>query len=105
METRPIPLKSYIIMGILVILGIAVYFITQNGKLIKATRILKTLGYNNISNVKVYGKAKVEDKITRIQGFKYFVTFTDNKNRECRGFILKTFNNKTAQDIDCKDTK
>ena len=44
-------------------------------KNLKASEILYTLGYIDISDIKVYSKKKVEDKKTKIQGTRYFVIF------------------------------
>ncbi|HIP12183.1 MAG TPA: hypothetical protein EYG73_05625 [Arcobacter sp.] len=105
-QTRAIPKKSFVIMAILILLGAATFFMTENGKAQKVTRILTQLGYTNVSNVKVYGTTKVENKDTKIQGFKYFVIFTNlNTKQECRGFVLKDFKRKTAEDISCGDKK
>jgi hypothetical protein len=105
-ETRTIPKKSLIIIAILVLLGIATFYMTQNGKAQKVSKILHTVGYTNISDVKVYGVTKVENKDTKIQGFKYFVIFQDLSNKqECRGFILKDFKRNVIKDISCKDNK
>ena len=105
-QTRAIPKKSFVIMIILILLGIATYFITQNGKAQKVTKILKEVGYTNVSNVKVYGVTKVENKDTKIQGFKYFVIFNDlETNQQCKGFVLKDFKRKTAKDLICGEEK
>ena len=105
-QTRKIPTKSLIIMFILIILGIGTFFITKSGKEAKAIKILHKLGYQQIINVKVFGVTKVEDKNTRVQGFRYFVTFENKqKNQLCRGFILQDFKRKVDQDISCKDKK
>ena len=104
MTTRQIPKKTILYIVILVILGIAIYFMTQYGKSQKVSKILNDLDYKNISDVKVYGVTKVEDKVTRIQGFKYFVKFTDNTNNKlCKGFVYKDFKRKINKDITCKD--
>jgi len=105
-QTRSIPKKSFIIIAILVLLGVATFFITQNGKAQKVTKILIEMGYTNISDVKVYGVTKVENKDTKIQGFKYFVIFKNlETTQECRGFVLKDFKRKTAEDLICGDKK
>ena len=102
LQTRAIPKKSLIIMAILVLAGIATFFLTEKGKSQKVTRILYKVGYTDVKDVKVYGITKVENKDTRVQGFKYFVIFTDNKtNQKCRGFVLQDFKKNTADDITC----
>jgi hypothetical protein len=105
MKTRKIPLISFVIMGIIAILGVATYYITENGKSAKLERILNETGYNNITSVKVYGITKVENKDTRVQGFRYFVIFKNHKAQECRGFIMKDFKDHIIKDISCKDKK
>ena len=105
-QTRKLPKKSLIIITILILLGIATFFLTENGKSQKVSKILNTLGYNNIKDVKVYGVTKVENKDTRVQGFKYFVVFKDlSANQECKGFILKDFKRNSEKDIICTDMK
>jgi len=105
-QTRAIPKKSFVIIAILILLGVATYYITRNGKTQKVTKILHDVGYTQVSNVKVYGVTKVENKDTKIQGFKYFVIFTDDLTKqECRGFVLKDFKRKTAKDLNCGEKK
>ncbi|MCK5293288.1 MAG: hypothetical protein KAJ49_01455 [Arcobacteraceae bacterium] len=105
-KTRAIPKKTIIIMVLLVLAGIATFFITENGKVKKATRVLDALGYKDIQNVKVYKVLKIENKDTKIQGFRYFVTFKNNEtNQECKGYALVDFKKNTAEDISCKDIK
>lgn len=102
-KARTLPKKTKIIFIILIILAIFTYFMQLNSKKIEAKRILVALGYNNIVNLNVYNKTKVEDKITKIQGYKYFVKFKDiDKNNYCKGYILKDFKKAVFQDIDCK---
>jgi hypothetical protein len=102
-KVRKLPKKTKIIFFILIIISILVYFSQKNGKEIKAFKILNKIGYSNIVNLKVYSKTQVEDKITRIQGYKYFVIFKNqDNNKTCRGFIYRNFKNKTAQDLSCK---
>ena len=103
MEKRKIPLKSYVTMVILIVLGIFAYFAVEQGKASKVTKILYRLGYKKVSDVKVYGITKVEDMKTKIRGIRYFVIFKDiQTNRYCRGFVLKDFKNNVKQDITCK---
>ena len=102
-EVRKLPIKTKIIFIILSIIAIVMYFMQENTKVIKANKILQTLGYTNISNLKVYSKNQVEDKITKVQGNKYFIKFVNNNTKEeCRGFILKNFKRETAQDLTCE---
>ena len=105
-QKREIPKKSFIIIVILVLLGVATFFITENGKSQKVAKILHSIGYKNIDDVTVYGVTKVENRDTKIQGFKYFVIFQDlDKNQECRGFVMKDFKRKVKEDISCKDVE
>ena len=102
-EVRKLPNKTKIIFLILAIVSFGVYFLVQNTLKQNANDILYNLGYKSISKLEVFSKNKVEDKQTRIQGFKYFVKFINlQNNQKCSGFILKDFKRKLAQDITCK---
>ena len=106
LEVRKIPKKTIIIFGVLFVLGVIVFAISENTRVNKANFILNNQGYTNISNLKVYTKQKVEDMDTKIGGFKYFVKFKNNTtNEDCRGFILKNFKQQMNADISCKKGK
>lgn len=103
-EVRKISLKTYIYMGIIVVLGAIFFLIAENGKQAKATKILEELGYNKVEDVWVYSIKKVEDMDTKIQGYRYFIKFKDlNTNKICEGFILKDFKHKIDQELTCKE--
>jgi len=102
-EVRKISKKTWIWISIIIILGAISFFIVENGKSGKAEKVLNELGYTEISNVKVYSITQVENIDTKIQGYKYFVKFRDNKeDKECKGFILKDFKHNVDKDLDCK---
>ncbi len=101
-QTRKLPFKSKLIMIILLVIAILVYFLVQSNKVLKANDILNKLGYENISNLKIYSKTKVENKDTKIQGYKYFVKFNNKQNKACKGFIFKDFKKEVKQDITCR---
>lgn len=101
-QVRQLPKNTKIIFIALFVISIGIYFLVQNTLKQDTEAILYKLGYKNISNLEVFSKNKVEDKETRIQGFKYFVKFNDlQNNKKCTGFILKDFKRKLAKDIDC----
>ena len=100
-QVRKLPKSSYILIFLTVIFGIVGFYIAQIGKNEKAKKILVKLGYKNISNVKAYSKKEVEDRVTKIRGIKYFVTF-DYDKKECRGFIYKDFKGNVKKDLTCK---
>ena len=105
-KIRKLPRKTIIILITISILAAFVYYLTQEEKKSKVTAILSQVGYKNVSNVKVYGATKVEDKDTKIQGFRYFVIFNNvETNQECRGFVVKDFKRKYKKDITCKGNK
>ena len=102
-QVRQLPKNTKLIFVVLFVFSIGIYFLVQNTLKQDTEAILYKLGYKNISKLEVFSKNKVEDKETRIQGFKYFVKFNDlQNNKKCAGFILKDFKRKLAQDIDCK---
>jgi hypothetical protein len=100
-KVRPIPKKTFILMGIIILLAIGIFSIKENKREVKARYILTNLGYKNISNLNVYSEQKVENRDTKIQGFKYYIKFTNDKNEFCTGYILRNFKEEMAQDIKC----
>lgn len=106
-EVRKIGLKTYIYMGIIVVLGIIFYILVQDGRSAKATKLLKELGYEHVDSVKVYSIKDFENIDTKIQGKQYFVKFKDlDSNKFCKGFIIKDFKHNVDQDLTCtKDEK
>lgn len=102
-EVRKISPKMIIMMVLIIILGIVVFFVVENGKSAKATKVLNELGYSNVEDVRVYSITDVENMDTRIQGKKYFVKFKDlQTNQECKGFILKDFKHHVDKDLICE---
>ncbi len=105
-EVRKIPTKTYIWFGVMAVLGIVIYLISENTRVHKAQYILNNQGYTNISNLKVYSKQKFEDPDTMIEGYQYFVKFTNNDtNQNCKGFIIRNFKNIMDKDIVCGEGK
>ncbi|HFU76147.1 MAG TPA: hypothetical protein ENK66_07870 [Arcobacter sp.] len=105
-EVRKIGLKTYIYMGIIVLLGIVFFLLAQNGKAMKAKEILKTLGYTNVQNVQVYSIKDFENVDTKIQGKQYSIRFNNlNTSETCKGFIIKDFKHNVDQDLICTKDK
>ena len=102
-EVRQLPKKTIIYIGILIFLGFVWFSLVTSGKSTKVTKILYTLGYKNISNVKVYGKQEFIRDDVNIKGYKYTVRFKNlTTNEECNGFVLKDFKNNVEKDLTCK---
>lgn len=102
-EVRKISTKTYIFMAVIAILGIIIFYMAEQGKSAKAEKILVELGYKNTNNVKVYSVTQFENIDTKIQGYKYFVSFTDaSTNKHCKGFIAKDFKQNVNKDIVCE---
>jgi len=105
-QVRQIPKTTFIWFGVMVVLAIAVYLLTENTRVNKANFILINKGYTNISNLKVYSKQKFEDPKTMVQGYQYFVKFTNNAtNQHCKGFVVRNFKNMMDSDIACSKGK
>ncbi|MEA3383697.1 MAG: hypothetical protein U9Q20_03350 [Campylobacterota bacterium] len=101
-EIRKIPKKTVIIISILALLGVATYFITGYGKASKATKILYTLGYKNVKDVKVYATHQFLREDINVKGFKHTISFIDlEKNEQCKGFVLKDFKQNVEKDLIC----
>jgi len=102
-EVRKLPTKTKVIFIILSIIALMIYLLQENTKVLQANSILHTIGYTNISNLKVYSKKQVEDKISKLQGNEYFIKFINNDTKEaCKGFIFKNFKRETSQNISCE---
>jgi len=105
-EVRKLPKKTIIYLVILGILGVLSYFIVSGGQSVTASKIIKQLNYNNISDVQVYAKHQFLREDTNIKGYKYSVSFIDNdKKEECKGFVLQDFKGNVTQDLNCKKLK
>lgn len=105
-EVRKLPKKTYFIIVILVILGIASYFIADFGKSVKATKILNKLGYEDVTNVNVYATQEFLREDINVKGMRYTVSFTDNKAKEnCKGFVLQDYKKNVEKDLICEKIK
>jgi len=102
-EIRRLPKKTIIYMVILGVLGVVWFFLVAYGQSSKVTNILHTLGYKNVSKVKVYAYHEFLREDINIKGYKYTISFIDqDKNEECKGFVLKDFKRNVDQDLNCK---
>ncbi len=101
-KIRKIPKKSKIIIFILILLAIILFLLITYLRELKIKEILNSLGYFQISNIKVINKFNVEDKDTKIKGTVYKVLFFNKENQECIGFLHKNKSNKYFEDFDCK---
>jgi len=105
-EVRKISRKMIAMIVAIVVSGIIIFFVNENGKIAKAEKILYKLGYTQISDLKVYSVTNVENMDTKIQGYKYFVKFKDlSTNQNCKGFILKDFKQYVDKDLICQQNK
>ena len=105
-EVRRLPKKTVIYMVILGVLGFVWIFLVSSGQSSKVTKILYTLGYKNVSDVKVYAHHEFIREDLNIKGFKYTISFINkDKNEECKGFVLKDFKRNVTEDLICKSIK
>ena len=102
-EVRKLPKKTIVIITILAVLGVVWFILVSFGQATKVTKILYQLGYENVSNVKVYANHQFLREDINIKGYKYTISFTDlNNNEECKGFVLKDFKRNVEKDLICK---
>ncbi len=102
-EVRKLPKKTVIWMIILGILGIVWFFLVAYGQETKVTKILATLHYKNISNVKVYANHQFLREDINVKGYKYSISFTNlDTNEKCKGFVLKDFKRNVTEELICK---
>lgn len=102
-EVRKLPKKTVFIMIILVILGLIWFVLVSFGQATKVTKILHKLGYEDVSKVRVYAHHQFLREDINVKGYKYTVSFTNNKTKEeCKGFVLKDFKQNVEKDLLCQ---
>lgn len=102
-QIRRLPKKTIISITIIIVLGIAIFFLLKDLKEQKLTEILANIGNTNIKNLEVINKLNVEDKETRYTSTVYKVVFYDNDLKQtCIGFIHRNRNGNYTKDFDCK---
>ena len=105
-EIRKLPKKTIIWMIILGLLGIVWFYLVSFGQETKVKKILNSLKYENISDIKVYANHKFLREDINIEGYKYTVSFVNNDTNEyCKGFVLKDFKQNTTEDLICRKIK
>ncbi len=105
-EVRKLPKKTVIYLIILGVLGVLWFFLVSFGQATKVTKILQTLGYENVSKVKVYANHEFLREDINVKGFKYTISFVNkDTNEECKGFVLKDFKRNVEKDIICTKVK
>jgi hypothetical protein len=101
-EVRKLPKKTVIWMVVLILLGVVWIQLVSFGQQQKVKKILHTLEYTDVSNIKVYANHEFLREDINVKGYKYTVSFTDNKKGEdCKGFVLKDFKRNVTKDLIC----
>jgi len=102
-EVRKLPKKTIIYMTVIAIFGVLWFFMVSYGQTNKVTKILHTLGYKNIENVKVYANHEFLREDINVKGYKYTISFTNLDAKEnCKGFVLKDFKKNVTKDLNCE---
>ena len=102
-EVRRLPKRTVIFITILGLLGVLWFFLAAFGQETKVTKILRTLGFNSVSNVKVYANHQFLREDINVKGYKYTISFTNlDTNENCKGFVLKDFKRNVTKDLICK---
>ncbi|MEA3290318.1 MAG: hypothetical protein U9Q04_09100 [Campylobacterota bacterium] len=105
-EIRRLPKKTVIFISVIIVMGIITFFLTSAGKSVKAEKILYTLGYKNVADVKVYATHEFLREDINVKGYKHTVSFTNlDTNEQCKGFILKDFKRNVEKDLICEKMK
>ncbi|PLY08613.1 MAG: hypothetical protein C0626_12210 [Arcobacter sp.] len=101
-EVRKLPKKTIIIIVILTISCIIGYLLITLSRDAKISEVLNSLGYKNISSIKVYSVSQVEDEKTKLRSKLFKVSFTnDETNQECYG-LINEYNGNFKKEIECK---
>uniref|UniRef100_UPI0040473AF0 hypothetical protein n=1 Tax=Aliarcobacter sp. TaxID=2321116 RepID=UPI0040473AF0 len=102
-QVRKLPKKTIIIIGVMIVIAAAIFFVLKDLKEQKLTEILATIGHKNVKDLKVINKLSVEDKETRYKSSVYKVMFYDNNlSQSCIGFIHRNRDGSYTKDFDCK---
>ncbi|QKF74141.1 hypothetical protein AFAEC_1990 [Aliarcobacter faecis] len=102
-EKRELPRKTIIIIFIICIVALCGFLFLQFLKEQKIVEILSTLGYKNVSKVKVVNKLNVEDMQTKMKSSVFKVAFYDEDLKQtCMGFLHHERDNSYTKDLDCK---
>ena len=105
-EIRKLPKKTIFYLCVIIALGVAWFFLVANGQATKVTKILHMLGYEKVTNVKVYANHQFIREDINVKGFKYTISFTNlETNEECKGFVLKDFKKNVDKDLICTKRK
>jgi hypothetical protein len=105
-EVRKLPKKTIVIVVMLGLLGILWFFMVSYGQTSKVTKILDTLDYKNVTDVRVYAKHQFLREDINVKGFKYTISFINkDTNENCKGFVLKDFKRNVEKDITCTKVK
>lgn len=102
-QVRKLPKKTIIIIGVMIVIAAAIFFVLKDLKEQKLTEILATIGHKNVKELRVINKLSVEDKETRYKSSVYKVMFYDNNlSQNCIGFIHRNRDGSYTKDFDCK---
>lgn len=105
-EIRKLPKKTIFFVCVLIVLGIVWFFLVAQGQAAKVTKILNTLGYDNVTDVRVYANHQFLREDINVKGYKYSISFTNLETQErCKGFVLKDFKRNVEKDLLCTKIK
>lgn len=102
-EVRKMPKKTIIIIAILVVAGVVGAYFLSASKKSQVQYILAKVGYENVSDITVFGEHEFLNQETNVKGKQFSIKFTDMNNaKECRGFIFKDYKRNYMKDLECK---
>jgi cell division septal protein FtsQ len=105
-EVRKLPKKTIFFTILIIVLGIIWFLLVGYGQATKVTKILHKLGYEKVSDVKVFANHQFIREDINVKGYKYTISFTNlTTNEECKGFVLKDFKKNVDKDLLCTKIK
>lgn len=105
-EVRKLPKKSIIYISIIFILAVIVLFLQSFSTQEEVKKHLSKIGYENVGDITVYNKSKMNDEETKGNGKLYKIKFTNiNTNQICNGLIFINKFKKIKEDLDCEKIK
>lgn len=102
-QMRKLPKRTLIVISVIIVIAFAIFYVIHSLKEKKITEVLATIGYKNITNLKVINRLEVEDEETKYKSTVYKILFYDKDTSEsCIGFIHKERNQEYTKDLNCK---
>jgi hypothetical protein len=87
---------------VFVLFGISAWLIMNKASMLQVKHLLKRLNMNNIDNIEIYSKIKMDGSTRKNQGYTYKLKFDNLKdNTTCKGTIIRDLQLQVSQNLTC----